>query len=242
MKSSPSDESALETECLFGEKIEVFSENRDWVHCKLVTDQYLGWVKKDNIGKLDVPTHRVIINRSYIYKDKNPKSNCELYLPMGSQIFVDNIQNGWAKPIFFNNLNKTVGYVPAQHIVKLNDKVKDWVKIALQILDTPYRWGGRDTVGIDCSALLQLSYQAYGENIPRNTSEQIQLKKRKIENKNDLKRGCVVFWKGHVAIMIDNINCIHANAFHMKTKIEPLNDIIKRMGPDNYIIKMMDFN
>ena len=242
MISSPSGGNILETECLFGEKIEILNENLEWIYCRLLTDNYLGWIKKNNLGKLDEPTHRVVIKRSFIYEDRNPKSNCKLYLPMGSQIFVEKIYENWAKTIFFNNVNKIVGYVPTQHIVKLSYKDRDWVKFALQLLDTPYRWGGRDTLGIDCSALLQLSYQAYGHNIPRNTSEQILLEKKIVKNIKDLKRGCVVFWQGHVGIMIDNINCIHANAFHMKTKTEPLYKIVKRMSKDNHIRKMMDFN
>ena len=132
--------------------------------------------------------------------------------------------------------------MPSKHIVSLDHRVKDWVAIAELSLGTPYRWGGRDTIGIDCSALLQLSYQTYGEDIPRNTSQQVKLKKKYVKDINNLKRGCVVFWKGHVGIMIDKFNCIHANAFHMQTKIEPLNRIIKRIGKDFDITKMMDFN
>ena len=66
MKSSPSNGSALETECLFGEKIEILKENYDWVYCKLATDNYLGWIKKNNIGKSENPTHRVIITELYL--------------------------------------------------------------------------------------------------------------------------------------------------------------------------------
>ena len=118
----------------------------------------------------------------------------------------------------------------------------DWVSIAQQLEGTPYRWGGRDTLGIDCSALLQLSYQTYNQNIPRNTSEQVALDKEQVNDIKNLKRGCVVFWKGHTGIMIDNLNCIHANAYHMKTITEPLVDIIDRANKDLNIIKMMDFN
>ncbi len=242
MKSSPSNGSALETECLFGEKIEILKENYDWVYCKLATDNYLGWIKKNNIGKSENPTHRVIIKRTFIYEDKNPKSNCLIYLPMGSKLFVEKIQNGWAKTTFFKKENIIIGYVPIQHIVEINNKIKDWVKIAQQLIDTPYRWGGRDTIGIDCSALLQLSYQTYGQDIPRNTSQQIQLNKNIIHDIKNLKRGNVIFWEGHVGIMIDSKNCIHSNAFHMKTKVEPLAEIVKRMETNFPIIKMMDFN
>ena len=78
--------------------------------------------------------------------------------------------------------------------------------------------------------------------IPRNSSEQIKLKKKVLYKINDLRRGCVVFWRGHVGIMTDEVNCIHANAFHMKTIIEPLKSIIKRTDGEVDIIKMMDFN
>jgi cell wall-associated NlpC family hydrolase len=161
---------------------------------------------------------------------------------MGAKILVENIKSDWAEiSLYYNNKIQT-GYVPTKHIVKLHHKVKDWVEVAQLLEGTPYKWGGRDTIGLDCSALLQLSYQTYGETIPRNTSQQIQLKKKNIKNINDLKRGCVIFWKGHVGIMIDSLNCIHANTFHMKTKTEPLFQIIGRIDEDFNVIKMMDFN
>jgi cell wall-associated NlpC family hydrolase len=241
MKSEPTQTAPLETECLFGETVEILDESLDWVYCILNTDSYHGWVKKENLGKTKNPTHRVIANRSFVYTDKNPKSNYLLYLPLGAQLVIDNIQSEWAEIILYNKKTK-VGYVPSKHIVSLDHKVKDWVAIAELCLGTPYRWGGRDTIGIDCSALLQLSYQTYGENIPRNTSRQVKLKKKIIKDIDDLRRGCAVFWKGHVGIMVDKFNCIHANAFHMQTKIEPLNQIIDRIGKDFDITKMMDFN
>jgi len=241
MKSDPTETSPLETECLFGETVEILEERLDWVYCKLKTDDYCGWIKKEGLGKLKNPTHRVIVKRSFIYINKNPKSNSLFYLPLGAQLVIDNIQSEWAEISLYNNKTQ-VGYVPSKHIVSLDHRVKDWVAIAELSLDTPYKWGGRDTIGIDCSALLQLSYQTYGENIPRNTSQQIKLNKKYIKDIVNLKRGCVVFWKGHVGIMIDKFNCIHANAFHMQTKIEPLNQIINRIGKDSDITKMMDFN
>ena len=234
--------SSLETECLFGELVEIIEEHLDWVYCKLTTDNYYGWVKKKNLGILKKPTHRVISTRSFIYKVNNGKSDIALYLPMGSQLAIEKIKSGWAETKFtLDNMIK-VGYVPSNHIVEIQNKVTDWVATAQKLEGTPYRWGGRDTVGLDCSALLQLSYQTYGQIIPRNTIDQVKLKKPNLKKISDLKRGCVVFWKGHVGIMVNNKDCIHANAFHMKTVTEPLNDIINRMGEDNQIIKVLNFN
>ncbi|MDB2478800.1 C40 family peptidase [Alphaproteobacteria bacterium] len=241
MRSDPFEKLPLETECLFGETVEILEEYLDWVYCKLTTDSYFGWVKKKGLSKLKNSTHRVITKRTYVYTEKNPKSNCIFYLPLGSKLLIENIQSEWAE-VKLNDNGTKVGYVPTNHIVCLDHKIRDWVTIAELLSGTPYKWGGRDTIGIDCSALLQLSYQTYGEDIPRNTSQQIKLKKKHIRDINDLKRGCVIFWKGHVGIMINKFNCIHANAFHMQTKVEPLNKIINRIGKDFKIIKMMDFN
>ena len=241
MYSEPTETSPLETECLFGERVEVLDKSLDWVYCKLNTDNYHGWVKKEGLGKTKIPTHRVIANRTFVYVDKNPKSNYLLYLPLGSQLVIDNIQSEWAKISLFNNKTQ-VGYIPSNHMVSLDHKVKDWVAIAELCVGTPYRWGGRDTIGIDCSALLQLSYQTYGEILPRNTSDQVNLKKPNVTIIDKLKRGCVIFWEGHVGIMVNKFNCIHANAYHMKTITEPLIDIINRIDRDHKIVKMMDFN
>lgn len=242
MRLEPNETAFLETECLFGEVVEIIDEYVDWFYCKLTTDNYSGWIKKDSIGQLRKLTHRVINKRSFIYKEANAKSNIILYLPMGSRLAIEEIRSDWAKACFLLDNKFQVGFVPSSHIVNNEHKFKDWVGVAQKLEGTPYRWGGRDTIGIDCSALLQLSYQTYGQIIPRNTSKQVTLKKPEICQISHLKRGCVIFWKGHVGIMIDTENCIHANAFHMQTLTEPLSSIIKRIDKDHQIIKMMDFN
>lgn len=242
MKSNPFENSLLETECLFGEYVEIIEEHLDWFYCKLITDNYCGWVKKYDLGQLNQTTHRVLKVRTFIFDEPNEKSNILLYLPMGSLITVEEIKLGWAKTFFYVNGKYKKGYVPYQHIISIKVKNLDWVAAAQQLKGVPYRWGGRDTMGIDCSALLQLSYQTNGQAIARNTSQQIKLKKPEINHISDLNRGCVIFWEGHVGIMVDKVNCIHANAFHMEVVIEPLYEIINRMNKNHQILKMMDFN
>jgi Cell wall-associated hydrolases (invasion-associated proteins) len=180
--------------------------------------------------------------RSGIYTKKNVKANFIHYLPFGSKLHVKNIDNHWAEINLSNKHSHQTGYVPSKDIIKINEKVKDWVSIAEQFVGTPYRWGGRDSIGLDCSALVQLSYEFYGEVIPRNTKDQVEIKKEIIEDLQNLKRGYVVFWDGHVGIMVDNLKCLHSNAFHMKTIIEPLDDIIKRSGGISKITKILNFN
>ena len=242
MRSNPTETSSLETECLFGERLQVLDKHQDWIFCKLLTDNYCGWIKKDCVGYFKAQTHRVLSIRSFIFNKKNIKSNCIYYLPLGSKLHVKKIDSEWAEICLSDKYNYKTAYVPSKHIVRINEKVKDWVTIAEQLIGTPYKWGGRDSIGIDCSALIQLSYEAYGQNIPRNTKDQININKENITDLNKLERGCVVFWHGHVGVMVDKSNCLHANAFHMKIVIEPLNEILIRMGKTYEIIKIINFN
>ena len=242
MKSDPNESSNLETECLFGETVEILEKHFDWVYCKLLTDNYLGWIKKNSLGFLKTPTHQVISKRTFLYKNPNSRSICINYLPMCSKLYIKNIIDKWAETVIvYENIVESA-YVPIEHIMKINRKVKDWVITAEKLLETPYKWGGRDTIGIDCSALIQLSYETFGQKIPRNTVDQVKIDKEIIVDFKELKRGHVVFWEGHVGLMVDEFNCIHANAFHMKTVIEPLKEIILRMNGKNKIKKMMNFN
>ena len=242
MRLKYSHDSSLETECLFGETVEPLEEHLDWVYCKLITDNYHGWIKKSGLGHLKKATHRVFVKRTFIYKKRNEKSNCVQYLPMGAQLHVNNIKFDWAEIHFLIKNTEQIGYVPLKHIVPLNHKTKNWVKKAEELIGIPYKWGGRDSLGLDCSALLQIAYQTYGKTLPRNTVDQVMIPKKPVENFNCIERGCVIFWKGHVGIMASKTNCIHSNAFHMQVTKEPLINIIERTNKENSIIKIINFN
>ena len=242
MRSNPNHRSSLETECLFGETVTILDSYLDWYYCELLTDKYCGWVQKKYLGETIKSSHRVVTNRSYIFKDNDIKSGYLNYLPLGSQIYVTDFDDFWAKVYLRNNTKPKFGYIPRKHIIKNEDKIDDWVSTAEKLIGTPYIWGGRNSIGLDCSALLQLSYQTYGENIPRNSIDQSLLNKEIINNKEKLKRGFIVFWKGHVGIMVNETYCIHANAFHMEVSKEPLVSITERAGKNNPITKIMNFN
>jgi len=242
MISEPDQNLPLETECLFGETVEILDNYQDWYLCKLLTDNYCGWLKKNSLGYLKKATHRVLTIRTCVFSNKDIKSNCIHHLSIGSLLNIRKIDRDWAEVCLSNQDNFKSAYVPAKHIVDIKHKAKDWVSVAEQFISTPYRWGGRNSISIDCSALLQLSYQSFGENIPRNTKDQKNVLKKKVTELNQLKRGHVIFWEGHVAIMVDNLNCLHSNAFYMKTVIEPLKDVIIRMGKNCNIMSMVDFS
>lgn len=122
-------------------------------------------------------------------------------------------------------------YLPAQHVAPLNTNETDFVAIAERFVGTPYLWGGRTSLGIDCSGLVQTSLAAAGIAAPRDSYMQEGALGTALPPSqwHDLKRGDLIFWKGHVAIVRDGSTIVHANAHHMATAIEPTDAAIARI-------------
>ncbi|MDC0092734.1 NlpC/P60 family protein [Alphaproteobacteria bacterium] len=234
----PRRNSQLISECLFGEHLKVLKKNKNWYYIQLLTDKYKGWIELSNLSLPQNNNYRVIANRTNIYTKPNIKSNISFYLSLGSMLNVTLIDDLWATVSYQIKKKNFIGFVPTNDIVKKKGKVSDWVKIAENLIHTPYKWGGRDTLGLDCSALVQLSLQTYGLEFPRDTNLQTKINFLKIKDRQFLKRGMLVFWEGHVAILLDKENIIHANAFHMKTEIEPLIEAEKRIEKQYGEIKL----
>lgn len=189
----------------------------------------MGWLKLDDLGDLPEANHRVLSLRSIVYSKEDVKSIPMIHLPLGSQIHVISENKEWCK-IILNQYKIKFGFVPKQHLIEISEKVSDWVNVAETFLNTPYKWGGRDSLGIDCSALVQLSLQAGGIKFPRNSSQQRLFKNLRLINYDKVQRGNLIFWKGHVGIILNHKEMIHSNSFSMMVSIEKTDNVIKRIG------------
>jgi cell wall-associated NlpC family hydrolase len=123
-------------------------------------------------------------------------------------------------------------FVFTKHIRPLNETEADFVSVAEKFLDVPYYWGGKTSQGLDCSGLVQTALEASGVFSPRDTDmQELQLGQRLLVNDLDgLRRGDLVFWKGHVGIMADQKTLLHANGHHMLTVKEPLSEAVTRIA------------
>jgi len=229
LRKNPNLKSELLTECLFGETVEIEQTYNNFYYVRSLIDNYYGWINSRHLGILPKCTHRVIINRTIINEEPNIKSNSIKYLPLGSQVYLTRIINEWAEINILKNKKLYKAYLPSKHIVSKNHKTLDWVAVAEKLIDTPYKWGGRDTLGIDCSALVQLALQTIGINFPRDTCDQVNYHLGIKIPLSKAKRGSIIFWERHVAIFVSKDKIIHSNAFHMKTSIEPFIKINKRV-------------
>lgn len=227
------------SQALFGERFMVYQSEGYWAWGQLLTDGYVGWISKLALALADdgEPTHRLIppltraTNASIKVLGTGP-------LPMGAQVHVSEpviTVGGSSAPFALTD----AGAVPAAHLVPLDHKVADWVAVAQQFLHAPYVWGGRSAMGLDCSALIQLALQQACTACPRDSDMQEKDLGVIIDRTQGLQRGDLVFWPGHVGVLVDEANLLHANAYAMATAIEPLSDVEGRVGTAR-VIKRLD--
>jgi len=225
--------SKLSTQLLYGEECDVFETKNGWSWIQSRRDNYVGYTPTINLTrKIYKPNSKVISLRTVIYTKPDIKSVTKGYLSFNSLVEVIKIKGKYS-------LIKNLGWCPSLDLVKVKSSKFNHIDLSKQYLDTPYLWGGRDSMGIDCSGLIQNLHQINNRPFPRDTDMQEIFVTSEVKYEKDLKAGDLVFWKGHVAMMIDNSNIIHANAFHMKTAIEPLSTAKKRILKSNGKIKKL---
>ena len=246
MRHSPDSMSGLETDALFGESVNILNEGDEgaagWVWVRLETDDYEAWVERTTLGELPPPTHRIMVARSLITSGKDIKTPSLGYLPMAAQVSVLDHDDEVAEIALAHDAK---GYVPLHHLMTMDTCLDDWVLSAEQLMGTPYRWGGRDSIGIDCSALVQLALSGSGFTSPRNSGDQETVLGETVAEHTVLARGDLIFWKGHVGIMQDSTNLLHANAWHNMVMSEPLSHAVDRIrdrdgGPVTRMARLPD--
>ena len=224
LRHAPAPDAALDTQALHGERVTVYETTEEgWAWGQLETDQYVGWLPANALATPGaMPTHKVIVPRTLCFPAANIKLPPLAALPMGAGIAVARqdepfsvTHNGW--------------HIPSGHIAPLSATYKDYVAVAEMLLGAPYLWGGKTSLGIDCSGLVQVALAAAGISAPRDSDMQEQALGRLVAIE-DLARGDLVFWKGHVAIARDAKTLVHANAFHMMVATEPTADAVARIG------------
>lgn len=212
---------AHNSQLLFGEGFEMIGEDESWIHGKSLIDGYEGYAHKSKMCPLESePSHFINNLLSHIYPEPSFKTHPICMLSFLSRITIANErQDGFVRL-------KNSGWVFEGHIAPLSklNKNNDFVASALKLEDTPYLYGGRTVLGIDCSALVQLSCLYIGQKCPRDTNQQLEALGTPVDQ-NQIQRGDIAFFKGHVGIMVDSKNILNASARSMDTRIELLSTV-----------------
>ncbi len=223
MRHAPSHEARQMTEALMGERVIVYETTEEgWAWGQLESDGYVGWLSASAIANSGpAPTHKVAALRTLGFPSPDIKLPPVTGLPMGALIAIAHEDGRFA-------VTPAGLHIPAMHLAPLTETKPDFVAVAELFLGTPYQWGGKTSFGIDCSGLVQVALQAAGIVCPRDSDMQEQALGTP-STLDALRRGDLVFWKGHAAIARNSASLIHANAHHMAVAIEPADEAVARI-------------
>jgi cell wall-associated NlpC family hydrolase len=226
VREQPLSGAMLMTEALRGERVTVYDrDGKGWAWGQLAGDGYVGWLPDAALGRpLADPTHLVSALRTFAFPGPSIKLPPAETLVLGSKLAVVREDGSFA-------VTREGTYVPRAHLAALDHREVDFVTVAERFVCTPYLWGGKSSLGIDCSGLVQVSLVAAGIGCPRDSDMQEAGLGRALapEEMSKLQRGDLIFWKGHVAIVRDASTMVHANAHHMATAVENTAQAIARI-------------
>jgi hypothetical protein len=212
--------SEVVTQLLYGDTFKKIKKIGSWIKIKNDLDHYKGYIKNKKFPSNHKDTHKICKLYADLYFKPNLKSKMKKKISFGSKVKIIKKKGSFYK---FNNL-----WVKKNNLKKINYKTKDIFKNIGKFTNVKYKWGGKCFNGIDCSGLVQLFLNFNNKFCPRDSKDQIKYFKKKGKLKN-IKKGDLIFWKGHVAIAISNKKLIHAYGPLKKTIIKPIKKTINRI-------------
>lgn len=227
LRRAPQPDAEQLSQALHGMVVDIYDEQGEFGWGQMRADGYVGWFAMDALSAPVLPVAaRVTALRTYAYADPSPKAAPRFLLSLNAEVaptgeeadgFVACARCGW---------------VAREHLAEPGWFERDPVAVALRFVGAPYQWGGVESLGLDCSGLVQTAYRACGINLPRDSYMQRDAGTEVSDGKDlsGLRPGDVIVWNQHVAMVVDPGTVVHANTFHMATAVEPLNEALVRVA------------
>jgi cell wall-associated NlpC family hydrolase len=231
LRHAPEPDAPLDTEALRGERVTVYEvTDEGWSWGQLTSDGYVGWLPTGALGPVGaVPTHRVNALRTFAFPGPSIKLPPLSALSFGCMLAI--IRFAGDNDVFA--VTASGEHFPSRHLAPIETHEPDFVAVAERFAGVPYLWGGKTSLGLDCSGLLQLALTACGVSCPRDSDMQESTLGTAVDIPEDLgvlRRGDLLFWPGHVAIVRNGGSLVHANAYHMAVVIEDIEEAVSRIA------------
>lgn len=227
LRKTPAPDGEQLSQALHGDVIDIYEEVDGFGWGQMRSDSYVGWF---DMAALSAPvlatTHKVSVLRTYAFSAPSARAAPHFLLSLGAHVVATGQrENGFVA-------TERAGWVYEAHLSGLEDFATDAVAVAEQFLHAPYQWGGVESLGLDCSGLVQTAYKAAGLRVPRDSYMQREIGApiHVDASLSGLQRGDIVCWKGHVGLMTDPVHLLHANGYHMAVAREPLAAAVDRIG------------
>lgn len=233
-RRAPARDAMLVNQLFHGDEIAVYETEDGWAWVQNRTDGYMGYLAAEQIGDAlqaadrsadHSADHWVKVPRSFVFPEPDEKAPPLDALPMTARVRVLAAGARYSEIAW----GAVSAWVPARHLAPAGESLEDFVATALAFVGVPYLWGGRTSLGLDCSGLVQVVLAAAGIACPRDSD----LQARSLGTARPLdeppRRGDLLYMPGHVVIALDSWRVLHPNAHEMLTSIEPLEDLVARV-------------
>jgi NlpC/P60 family/Bacterial dipeptidyl-peptidase Sh3 domain len=216
LRNAPAATAEAVSELLFGDGFEIVEVKAGFALGRCTADRYIGWAPQDVLALPVSPaSHQISARRAPVFSAASIKADVAMELPYGARL------SGPVDGQFLAIAGG--GFVHRRHV---EAAPRDRFAASALFLAAPYLWGGRTPDGVDCSGLVQAALAAEGVALRRDTD--LQLEQGEPVKFAAREAGDLVFFPGHVGLLLEGDRLRHANAHWMAVVDEPLADVVAR--------------